>query len=269
MKIRISLVYYLNSAPLGWAFLHGPFRKNFEVFPSSPALCADQLLKKEVEIGLIPSIEYQRIPGLSVIPGISISSLADVRSILLVKPKGKKKINSVALDDSSRTSVALTKILLNIKLGIQPRFVPHSPDLQAMLNQCDAALLIGDPALKVSLEDYETMDLAGEWVKWQQKPFMCAFWACRSDYPIPDDMNAIFLEAKEWGLERRSEIAEIYSKSLGLPASYLEKYLDKNINFDMSAEHIQGVEKFYSFAKQLDLIPNLKLLKLLGAKRQA
>jgi chorismate dehydratase len=268
MKIRISLVHYLNSAPLGWAFLHGPFREKFEVFPSSPALCADQLLKKEVEIGLIPSIEYQRMPGLRVIPGISISSLAEVRSILLVKPKGKKHINSVALDISSRTSVALTKILLNKKFGVQPKFVPHSPDLHAMLKHYDAALLIGDAALKVSLEDYETMDLAGEWVKWQQTPFMCAFWACRPDYPIPDDLVAIFLEAKEWGLERRSEIADIYSRSLGLPASFLENYLDKNINFDMGAEHIQGVEKFYSFARQLDLIPDLKPLRLLGAERQ-
>jgi chorismate dehydratase len=264
MKIRISLVHYLNSAPLGWAFLHGPFRERFEVFPSSPASCADQLSKKEVEIGLIPSIEYQRMPGLRVIPGISISSLAEVRSILLVKPKGSKQINSVALDSSSRTSIALTKILLNIKFGDRPKFEVHPPDLHAMLNRCDAALLIGDAALKVSLKEYETIDLAGEWVKWQKKPFVCAFWACRPDYPFPEDLSAIFKEAKEWGLNRRSEIAKIYSKRLGLPVSFLENYLDENINFDMGAEHIQGVEKFYSFARQLDLIPSLRQMQLLG-----
>jgi chorismate dehydratase len=263
MKIRISLVHYLNSAPLGWAFLHGPFREKFDVFPSSPALCAEQLSKREVEIGLIPSIEYQRIPGLRIIPDVSISSLANVRSILLVKPKGKKQINSVALDTSSRTSVALTKILLHEKLGVNPKFVPHSPDLAAMLKRCDAALLIGDAALKVRLEDYETMDLAGEWVQWQQKPFVCAFWACRPEFPIPEDVSAIFQEAKEWGLERRSEIAAVFSRSLELPQSFLENYLDKNINFEFGAEHIKGAETFYSLAKQLNLIPDLQPLSFI------
>ena len=263
MKIRISLVHYLNSAPLGWAFIHGPFREAFEVFPSSPALCADQLAKGEVEIGLIPSIEYQRIPGLRIIPDVSISSLAEVRSILLVKPKGKKQIHSVALDISSRTSVALTKILLHQKFGIHPEFVTHPPDLHAMLDQCDAALLIGDAALKVSLADYETLDLAGEWAQWQQKPFVCAFWACRSDFPVPNDLNSIFLKAKAWGLERRDEIAEIYAKTLNLPARFLENYLEKNINFDLGADHIRGVEAFYRLAKQLDLIPEMAPLEFL------
>jgi chorismate dehydratase len=264
MKIRISLVHYLNSAPLGWAFLHGPLREKFEVFPSSPALCADQLAKGEVEIGLIPSIEYQRIPGLRIIPDVSISSLAEVRSILLVKPKGKSVINSVALDDSSRTSVALTKILLHKKLGVRPEFVPHPPDLRAMLNQCDAALLIGDAALRVSLDDYETMDLAGEWVQWQQKPFVCAFWACRSDFPIPNDISSVFGEAKNWGLGKRSEIAAVYAKSLSLPASFLETYLENNINFDMGAGHIEGVELFYQLARELNLIPDLQPLRFVS-----
>ena len=139
MKIRISLVHYLNSAPLGWAFLHGPFRDKFEVLPSSPAMCADQLAGGEVDIGLIPSIEYQRIPDLRVIPGISIASLGEVRSILLIKPKGKQLIRSVALDTSSRTSVALAMILLQAKMGLHPEYVPHPPDPSAMLTRSDAA----------------------------------------------------------------------------------------------------------------------------------
>jgi chorismate dehydratase len=147
MKLRISLVHYLNSAPLGWAFLHGPFRDQFEVLPASPAVCADQLASGEVDIGLIPSIEYQRIPDLHIIPGISIASLGEVRSILLIKPKGQDSIRSVALDTSSRTSVALAKILLQVKMELRPEYVPHPPDPAAMLGRCDAALVIGDPAL--------------------------------------------------------------------------------------------------------------------------
>ena len=135
MKIRISLVHFLNSAPLGWAFLHGPFRGQFDVVPASPAKCADQLAEGAADIGLIPSIEYQRMPNLQILPGISIASTGKVRSILMVKPKGKRAIRSVALDTSSRTSIALTKVLLQRKMGINPEYVPSSPDLAAMLQK--------------------------------------------------------------------------------------------------------------------------------------
>jgi chorismate dehydratase len=254
MKIRISLVHYLNSAPLGWAFLHGPFRGRFEVIPSSPAKCADQLLSGDVDIGLIPSIEYQRIPDLQIIPEVSISSLGKVRSILLIKPKGKQIINSVALDTSSRTSVALTKVLMKAKMGMHPEFIPCPPDLGSMLRLCDAALLIGDAALKVLLEEYDVTDLAGEWVQWQGKPFVCAFWACRTDASLPPDLNSLFLEAKEWGLGKRQEIATAYAESLGLPASFLEEYLHRNIDYDLGPSHIEGLHKFYQLARQENVI---------------
>ena len=266
MKIRISLVHYLNSAPLGWAFLHGPFRDKFEVLPSSPAMCADQLAAGEVDVGLIPSIEYQRISGLRIIPGISIASLGEVRSILLIKSKGRQSIHSVALDTSSRTSVALTRILLQVKRGLLPEYTPHPPDPSAMLACCDAALVIGDPALKVRPEDYDTTDLAKEWVEWQQKPFVCAFWACRDGAPFPSDLDAIFQEAKDWGLKRRDEIAAAYAKSLNLPASFLEDYLIRNIDYDFGIAHMEGLQKFHRLAMQERLIPGLQDLRLYSSR---
>jgi chorismate dehydratase len=267
MKIRISLVHYLNSAPLGWAFLHGPFKDRFEVVPSSPAICADQLSKGEVEIGLIPSIEFQRIPGLSIVPGIAIACTAKVRSILLIKPKGLKEINSVALDTSSRTSVALTRILLSQKFGIRPEFVPHAPDPAAMLKRCDAALVIGDTALKVKLEDYDTLDLSEEWVRWQQKPFVFAFWACRNDAALPGDLNVVFREAKGFGMTVRSEIASAYAESLKLPKPFLEDYLHNNIDFDMGPDHIAGLETYYRLAYDEKLIPGLRSLRFVSDSR--
>ena len=263
MKIRISLVHYLNSAPLGWAFLHGPYRNEFEVVPASPARCADQLSSGEVDIGLIPSIEYQRIPNLKIIPDISISSLNEVRSILLIKPKGTPTINSVALDSSSRTSVALAKVLLHAKMGIHPEYVSHPPDVPAMLKSCDAALLIGDPALKVQPEKYDALDLAGEWFQWQKRPFVCAFWACRTDAQLPSDLALIFREAKAWGLKQREEIASIFGISLNLPAAFLEDYLKKNIDYDLKPDHIEGLSRFYDLAKQEALIPELRPLQFL------
>jgi|WetSurMetagenome_2_1015567.scaffolds.fasta_scaffold21994_2 chorismate dehydratase len=261
MKIRISLVHYLNSAPLGWAFLHGPFRESFEVFPSSPARCADQLSRGEADIGVIPSIEYQRINNLQIIPDISIASMGKVRSILLIKPKRKQTVHSVALDESSRTSVALAKVLLHSKMGIHPEYVSCPPDLDLMLQRSDAALLIGDPALKVNLADYDATDLAEEWVEWQQKPFVCAFWACRKDAHLPSDLNDIFLEAKNWGLKQREEIAAVFAKSLNLPALFLESYLYQNIDYDLGTTHIEGLTRFYQLAKQQDLIPEVHPLQ--------
>lgn len=262
MKIRISLVHYLNAAPLGWAFLHGPFRDKFEVLPSSPATCADQLAAGDVDVGLIPSIEYQRIPGLRIIPDISIASLGEVRSILLIKHKNKQSIHSVALDTSSRTSVALTKILLQAKMGLRPEYVPNPPDPTAMLARCDAALVIGDPALKVRPEDYRTTDLAAEWVQWQHQPFVCAFWACRGGMQFQSDVNGMFREAKDWGLKRRAEIAAVYAKSLNLPESFLEDYLVRNINYDFGPEHMNGLNKFYGLAMQEALIPGVEPLRI-------
>lgn len=265
MKMRLSLVHYLNSAPLGWAFMHGPFRGMYEVVPSSPANCADQLSSGEVDIGLIPSIEYQLIENLQIIPDVSISSLQEVRSILLIRPKKRLAIRSVALDTSSRTSAALVRVLLESKLGIHPKFVPCPPDLDEMLKRCDAALLIGDAALKVSLDSYDTKDLAAEWVGWQRKPFVCAFWACRPEAATSPDLHSVFLEAKNWGLKRRNEISRVYAESLSLPASFLEEYLIHNIDYEMGPEHLDGLKKFYQLAYQQKLVPEPRPLQFVSS----
>lgn len=262
-KKRISLVHYLNAAPLGWSFLYGPMREEFEVIPSSPARCADQLLNEEVDIGLIPSIEYHRIPDLQIIPGISIASLAEVRSILLVKPWGKKTINSVALDTTSRSSVVLTKILLGEIMGIWPEFTPHPPDIDAMLKKYDAALLIGDSALAVNLEDYDTTDLSEIWTQWQKKPFVFAFWACRSEAALGGDLAVQFQQAKAWGLSRRHEIAAVYSERLKLPRDFLESYLFHNVNYDLGPDHIRGLEEYYRLAEKGGHIAERKTLRFL------
>jgi chorismate dehydratase len=264
LKIRIALSDYLNSAPLGWSFLHGPLKNRFDVFTSVPAQCAEQLARGEVEIGLIPSIEYQRIPNLHVIPGIAVASSSKVRSVLMVQCRQPGEIRRVALDTNSRTSVVLSKLLLELKMGLQPTYFPHAPDLPSMLNGCDAAVIIGDRALKVSPEEYYVTDLAEAWISWQQRPFVFALWACRSDSRLPSDLLAVFQQAKEYGLRSRPEIAGIYSKTLGLPESLLNDYLFDNVDYELGPRHIEGLEKFYSLASEHDLIADLKTLRFLN-----
>ncbi len=265
MKTRISLVEYLNSAPLGWSFLNGPLKGRFEVIPSVPSRCADLLASGEVDVGLIPSIEYQRIPNLAVIPGMSIACTSSVRSILLVQPPARTEIRSVALDTSSRTSVVLAKLLLELKMGLRPEYVPHVPDLDAMLKSCDAAVIIGDRALRVEPEGYRVTDLAEAWISWQHVPFVFAFWACRCDVLLPPDLTDIFRQAKEYGLAARPQIASSFSVSLGLPEPFLLSYLSDNVDYEMGPDHLRGLARFYSLAREEELIPDVIPVRFLDA----
>jgi chorismate dehydratase len=266
--LRISLVHYLNAAPLGWAFLHGPFKGRFEVVPSSPARCAEQLAEGEVDLGIIPSIEYQRIPGLKIVPGIAIASGERVRSVLLIRNRVWPEIRSVAIDTNSRTSVALLRILLQERMGICPEFVAQSPNLLEMLASCDAALVIGDAALQIPLDQYEVTDLAEAWVDWQERPFVFAVWACRDTAELPPDLIETLNAAKAWGCAAKSEIAACYAKNLGLSASFLEEYLSRNVEFDLTPRHIEGLETFYQHAYHSGLIPEVRPVRFLAEPHQ-
>jgi chorismate dehydratase len=261
--LRISLVHYLNAAPLGWYFMHGPRRSDFQVLPSSPAACAAQLAAGEADVGLIPSVEYQRIPGIRVIPGVSISATDRVRSVLLVRPRGQAAIRSVALDTSSRTSIVLLKLLLQHRLHILPEFVPHEPGIEAMLRKCDAALIIGDAALRCMPEDYEILDLAAAWHAWQELPFVFAFWACRSEVRQTEGLSRVLQEARDWGVARIDEIAGEYARRLDLPAAFLEEYLRTNLDHTMGPDHLAGLNRFYSLAFDAGLTENLRPIQFL------
>lgn len=264
MKIKVSLVDYLNSAPLGWAFLHGPMKERFLVLPCSPARCAEQLATGETDIGLIPSIEYQRIPDLQIIPGISVAARNEVRSVLLVQLRDAREIHSVALDASSRSSVVLLKLLLKMKLGREPRYEEHPPDLEDMLRRYDAALIIGDAALKLSPHEYSITDLASEWIRWQQRPFVFAFWACRSNLSLAEDLVDIFHSAREWGLQRREEIVTSFSRRLELPVPFLREYLVRNIDYEFSPKHLEGLERFFRLAFEAGLTTQHTPARFLG-----
>jgi chorismate dehydratase len=263
LKLRISLVDYLNSAPLGWSFLHGPLKGKFEVVRSSPAECADQLARGVVDVGLIPSIEYQRIPDLRIIPGIAVAASHRVRSVLLVRPKEKPEIRSVALDTSSRTSATLVKILLERRMGLHPELVPHRPDIDEMLARCDAALIIGDAALKLSADEYEILDLAQTWIEWQKRPFVFAFWACGATLETDPELVAIFQEARNWGLGAREEIAEVYAGILNLSEAFLRDYLHFNVDYNLGRPHVDGLTKFFQLAFDMGAIPKLRPLDFL------
>src|SRR6185503_4499125 len=145
---KISIVKYLNAVPLAWGILEGAQKEKFEPVLSTPAECADQLAKGSVDIGLIPSIEFQRIKGSRIVPGPTVASLYQVRSVILVSMMPLWKVKTVACDSGSRTSVALSKIIFSEFYHTHPDFKPAEPNLAEMLAHSDAALLIGDNAMK-------------------------------------------------------------------------------------------------------------------------
>src|SRR5882762_7234896 len=159
---RIAASSYLNTAPLIWSFLYGSKQGAVELFThKAPSRCAVMLSNGEVDVALVPVIEYQRIPDIAIVPDVCIGSRSAVRSVVLAsKQNNLKKIKRVALDDSSRTSAALVKIIFREFLGFEPEWQTSSPNLRSMLEHNDAALIIGDPAMKIPRDKFRVFDLA-------------------------------------------------------------------------------------------------------------
>src|SRR4030095_1936106 len=175
-RLRISAISYLNTAPLMWDFEHGN-RDDFDVSYTVPSKCAAALRDGNADIGIIPAAAYATIPDLLILPGVAIAARKAVRSILLVSKVPVEQIRSIALDNSSMTSAALTKVLFAKWLGGPRQYFEMSPDLNEMLRVHDAGLLIGDPALRVDRAAFVTLDLAEEWKRHTGKSFVFAFWA--------------------------------------------------------------------------------------------
>src|SRR2546430_6573661 len=162
---RIAASSYLNTAPLIWSFIHGSRANAVELFTdTAPARCAEMLASGEVDAALVPIIEYQRIPNIMIVPDVCVGSRSAVRSVVLVTRRNNlKKVERVALDESSRTSVALVKIIFREFLGFEPEWISAAPDLKSMLTVADAALIIGDPAIKIPRDQFRVFDRATLW----------------------------------------------------------------------------------------------------------
>ena len=267
--MRISAISYLNTAPLMWDFEHGLAGRDFEISYTVPSQCAAELARGTVDIGIIPSAAYATISDLAIIPGVAIASKQAVRSILLASHKPLEEITTVALDNSSLTSVALTRVLFEKFWGGQRTFASAAPDLDAMLAACDAALLIGDPALQVDRARYGTWDLAEEWVRLTGKPFVFAFWAVRRE-ALKDcslDLAAIFQASRDHGLapENLDQIAKIWSGKLGLSEDGVREYLTCNIHFQLDSDCIEGLQLFYQYAHECGLLPGVPELRFAPA----
>ena len=268
-RLKISAISYLNTAPLLWDFEHGEAGANFDVGYTFPSACAKALQEGAADIGIIPAAAYASIPDLAVIPDIAIASKRAVRSILLVSKVPLEQVRSVALDTSSMTSVALTKILFAKWLGGRRDYIPMSPGLKEMLSACDAALLIGDPALQVDRARYVTLDLAEEWIARTGKSFVFAFWAVRKEALAGRDAAGIadtFRKSRDHGLGAKNleTIVQEWAPKLKLPAKAIRTYLTHNIHYYLDPPCLEGLQLFYQYGEELGILPQAPRLHCFG-----
>ena len=244
--------------------LKGDERGRFDLALTTPAECAEDLRAGRADIGIIPSIEYQRIDEVRVLPGLSIACKDRVRSVLLLSRGPLEAVRSVALDTSSRTSAALVEVLLRKFYGLDFRSIPCAPDPQSMLSLADAALLIGDPALVYRGQE-RVFDLAAEWRRFTGLPFVFAVWACRAAVPDldADGLRRDFTHSRDYGVSRVDEIAAEYAPRLGLSAAELRIYLTENIDYTLDEENLAGLRLFYRLAHEVGAIPTVKDLEFL------
>jgi chorismate dehydratase len=252
-KLRVGIVNFLNSKPLAWGFLKGHHADLFAPSYHPPALVARLLGQGNLDIGLIPSIEVQRIPNLRVLPDMCIAARHEVRSVLLVSRGPVEEIRRVALDQNSRTSATLVRILLRERYGLDPEYLHERPDPERMLGEADAALIIGDPALRVDRERYQIIDLAAEWSELTGLPFVFAVWAVRPEVEIPD-LPFYFKSSLRYGLSSLDTLVRESAAELGLDTSEVRAYLTENLSFFLRQEEIEGLEEFYRRAHAHGLI---------------
>jgi predicted solute-binding protein len=293
-KLRISVVQYLNTAPLVWGFTNGPLRGKYELSFTVPSECADDLRAGRADVAIIPAIEYQRIPGLAILPDLAIASKHQVRSLLIVAKKPIEQVRTFALDSSSRSTQVLTRILCAEKWRIAPEFSEALPDLAEMLHGADAALIIGDPALRISLgiakdgwpgaagqtvcqaatlgltgsELLYVSDVVGEWRALTRLPAVLAVWALGRELATPE-LAADFLASRDFGLAHLGEISHEAAQDLELPQRALESYLRDNIDFSLDAENRRGLELYFEHAAKIGLIGKADPIHWAAAKSEA
>jgi chorismate dehydratase len=293
-KLRISIVQYLNTAPLVWGFTNGLLRGKYDLSFTVPSQCAEQLRTGKADVAIIPAIEYQRIDDLAILPDMAIASKKQVRSLLIIAKKPIEQVKSFALDGSSRSTQTLTRILCAEKWKIAPQLFETPPNLNAMLSQADAALLIGDPALRIAVgmekeswpgaegqtvcqagmlgiissELLYVYDVVGEWRSLTGLPAVLAVWAARRDIATPE-VAADFLASRDFGLSHIAEICFDAARELELPPRTLESYLRHNIDFSLDEENRRGLELYFASAAKHGLIAQAKPLEWAAAKAEA
>jgi chorismate dehydratase len=282
-RLRIAAIRFLNPAPLMWDFDHPPhavtLATRYEIESMMPAQCAERLASGTADLGLVPITAFAHSRDLRVVPGCAIASKGAIRSLLLIvrAATGLENVRSIATDISSRATRAYVQIMARQFWKIPAAFVPHPPDLDAMLATCDAALLIGDPAL-LALEDRVArqertgeelfyIDLGAEWRRLTGLPWISALWGVREEAvrsaPVREQLVADLLGSRDAGLAHIDDLANEWAMHIEVPRATIHSYLSQSIHYILDEECMGGLKHFYKLAAECGILPSLADLSLL------
>jgi chorismate dehydratase len=251
--VRLGAVTYLNARPLVYGL---DAHQQFEIRYDIPSECARLLHAHETDVGLIPSIEYLRGPGpYEIVPGPAVASRGPVASVAIFTRRDPRDIRTIAMDTSSRTSVALATVVLQKRYRVTPKAVPMAPDLDGMLKQADAALIIGDIALFIdeAASAVQRIDLGEVWTSMTGLPFVYAVWAGWPGAVTREDVAAL-QRARDAGVEQSAAVAAEYYPDDTARQSVARRYLRDNIRYSLGGAEIEGLTTFFRYADELKLV---------------
>jgi len=251
---KVSVVQYLNAVPLVWGMLRGEQQGHYEISFMTPALCADAVRQRKADVGTVPSIEYQRLDKAQIIAGISIAAKGAVKSILLLSKVPIAKIQTVAVDNSSRTSAALLRLMMRKFYSRFITAIPFSPKPEEMLKRADAALVIGDPAMTYKGQVAEVYDLGAEWKKFTGLPFVFALWVGYEEARL-GRFRKDFEASRDFGLAHVDDIAAENAPVLNIEPHAVKVYLTENIDYSLDEDNRKGLRLFYKMAREAGIIP--------------
>ncbi len=253
---RLAAVSYLNTVPLVWGMRHGREKSDFDLQFCVPAECARRIESGTVDLGIVPVAEMER-QGLEPVPGTGIACLGAVRSILLISKVEPRRIRTLAADSGSRTSVRLAGIVLRERFGVSPMVFEHTPALETMLSRADAALLIGDEALRVDPPTlpFSCLDLGAEWLSLTGLPMVFALWAGRPNVVQRWGSAALaraFTGSLDFGMAELEEIVAQESAGRRMAPALVREYLSRYINFRIGERELEGLAAFLKLSAQAE-----------------
>jgi chorismate dehydratase len=252
-KIRVGAVNYLNTKPLIYQLEQ--LAPRAQIVLDLPSRLADALCVGELDVALIPSIEFCRGPNYTIVSDACIGCRGAVMSVKLFCRVPPERIGTLALDEGSRTSAVLAQVLLHERYGLRPRLesLPAGRSLED--SSADAVLLIGDRAIHSPRGPFAAVwDLGDEWCRWSKLPFVFAMWVARGGVNLAG-VDCALSAARDLGLRRLDEIADAEAAPLGLSRPQCLSYLRDNLHFTLGPRELSGLARYYQLAARLGLAP--------------
>jgi len=253
-RTSIGAVTYLNARPLTFCLEQEAPRARISF--DLPARLAEALSSGDIDVALVPSIELARNPELSIVSDACVACDGPVRSVKLFSRVPPDRIERLALDEGSRTSAALVRILLAERFGLKPRLEPLPIGATLDSLEADAAMLIGDRGMFPPGDGFRfEWDLGEQWSNWTGLPLVFAMWAARPGVDL-NETARVLTTARDKGIQRLDEIARLESPGLGIPEDECLRYLRENLQFKLGDQQRAGLELFYDLAAKHDLAPS-------------